>query len=203
MDKGRAISQLKKIKRLTDKKMLLAADWKKPWQVLISTILSGQTKDETTIRISHLLYKKYKNLRSLSKARLSDIKKIIKPVNFYKTKARNIKKTAEIITNKYGGKIPHEISELLKLPGVGRKTANVFLAVQGKPAVGVDTHVAYLSHLLGWTKNMDKKKIEQDLEKLFPKRYWISINYILVRFGRAYKTRKKQADKLREIRVLR
>ena len=92
---------------------------------------------------------------------------------------------------------------MLKLPGVGRKTANVFLAVSGKPAIGVDTHVAYLAQILGWTKHKDKHKIEQDLENLFPKRYWISINYALVRFGRAYKTRKKQADKLREIGVLR
>jgi len=194
--------QLRKIEKLTDKKMMLAADWHKGWQVLISTILSAQTKDETTIKVSHVLYREYGSLRKLAKGKLKDIKKIIKSVNFYKTKAGNIKKTSEILIKEHKGKIPHDIHELLKLPGVGRKTANVFLAVMGHDAVGVDTHVAYLSYLLGWTKNKDKHKIEKDLENLFPRRYWISINYILVRFGRTYKTRKKQAGKLREIGIL-
>ena len=197
-----AISQLKQIEKLTDKNMLLAADWNEDWKVLISTIMSAQTKDETTINISHILYKKYPALEKLSKANLKDIKKIIKPVNFYKTKARNLLETAKILQKKYQGKVPHNISSLLELPGVGRKTANVFLAVHNHPAIGVDTHVAYLSQALGWTKQKDKHKIEQDLEKLFPERYWISINYILVRFGRIYKTRKKQVEKLKEMKII-
>ena len=202
MDKKRAISQLKKIKKLTDRKMLLAADWKKPWQVLISTMLSAQTKDETTIRISHLLYRKYGSLEKLSKARLSDIKKVIKPVNFYKTKAGNIKKTAEIITGEYNGKIPHEINELLKLPGVGRKTANVFLDEQGQDTIGIDVHLTYVSNYLGWSKHKDQHKIEIDLENLFPQRFWSKLNWIVVRFGQTYPNRKirnKVLGKLKKI----
>jgi endonuclease-3 len=198
----RAISQLKKIEKLTDKEMLLAADWQEEWKVLISTILSAQTKDETTIKISHLLYKKYPKLSSLAKARLKDVKRIIKSVNYYKTKSKHIIETAKIIKNKYKGKIPHKLEKLLEFPGVGRKTANVFLAVHNHPAIGVDTHVAYLSQVLGWTKHKDKHKIEQDLKLLFPRKYWISINYTLVRFGRIYKTKKKQLEKLKQKKII-
>ena len=199
---GKAISQLRKIEKLTDKEMLLAADWTEEWKVLTSTILSAQTKDETTIKISHLLYKKYPTLNKLAKARLKDVKNIIKPINYHKTKSKNIIQTSRILIKSYKGKIPHKIEKLLELPGVGRKTANVFLAVHNHPAIGVDTHVAFLSQILGWTKSSKKEKIEKDLELLFPKKYWISINYILVRFGRIYKTRKKQVKKLIEERII-
>jgi endonuclease-3 len=198
----RAIKQLGKIEKLTDKTMLLAADWQEEWKVLISTILSAQTKDETTIRISHNLYKKYSTLSSLTKARLKDVKRIIRQVNYHKTKAKHIIQTSRILIKDYGGKIPHNLNKLLELPGVGRKTGNVFLAVHNHPAIGIDTHVAFLSQVLGWTKHKDKKKIEQDLELLFPRKYWISINYILVRFGRIYKTRKKQVEKLKQEKII-
>jgi endonuclease-3 len=201
-DTKTALKQLKRIEELTDKNMVLAADWEEDWQVLVSTIMSAQTKDETTIKISHLLYKKYPTIKKLSEAKPSDIRKIIKPVNFYKTKAKNLLETAKILQKKYGGKVPRNMDDLLALPGVGRKTANVFLAVHGHPAIGTDTHVAFLSQVLGWTKNKDKPKIEKDLEKLFPKDYWISINYTLVRFGRVYKTRRKQVEKLKEMRII-
>lgn len=202
MKKRNAIQQLRKIEKLTDKNMLLAADWKEEWQVLISTILSAQTKDETTIRISHNLYKKYPTLKKLAKAKLKDVRKIIKPINYHKTKARHIIQTSRILIKKYHGKIPHNLNKLIELPGVGRKTGNVFLAVHNHPAVGVDTHVAYLSQILGWTKSSKKEKIEKDLKLLFPRKYWISINYILVKFGRKLGTRKKQIKKLREEKII-
>lgn len=202
MKREKAIKQLERIEKLTDKNMLLAADWTEEWQVLISTIMSAQTKDETTIKISHLLYKKYPTLKNLAKAKLRDLKRIIKPINYHKTKARHIIQTSRMLIEDYKGKIPHNLEKLVELPGVGRKTANVFLAVHNHPAIGVDTHVAFLSRVLGWTKHKDKIKIEQDLEKLFPKRCWTSINYILVRFGRTYKTKKKQIEKLRKDKII-
>ncbi|MBM3233690.1 endonuclease III [Candidatus Pacearchaeota archaeon] len=198
----KAIKQLKAIEKLTDKSMLLAADWTEEWQVLISTILSAQTKDETTIQVSRNLYKKYPTLNKLVKAKLKDVRKIIHQVNYHKTKSKNIIKTAKIIKNKYRGKIPHNIDKLLELPGVGRKTANVFLAVHNHPAIGVDTHLAFLSQILKWTKNKNPHKIEADLQKLFPKIYWRRLNYILVRFGRIHKTRKKQIEKLRQEEII-
>lgn len=202
MNTKKAVRQLKKIEKLVDGSMLLAADWKEDWKVLISTILSAQTNDETTIRISHILYKKYSTIQKLANANLFDVKKIIKPVNFYKTKAKHIILTARIIVDKYAGKVPRDIEKLLELPGVGRKTANVFLAVAGKPAVGVDTHVSFLARVLGWTQETRPHKIEEDLKELFSKKYWILINYALVRFGRTFKTRKMQEEILKKEEVL-
>jgi len=205
MNKKRALWQLKKIRELVKNRedVRLAAEWKEDWKCLISTILSSQTKDETTIKISNILYKKYPTLKSLSKAKLNDIKKIIKPINFYKTKAKHILLTSKILIARYRGKIPKDREKLMELPGVGRKVANVYLVqVHKAAAIGIDTHVSFLSHALGWTKNKNPYKIEKDLEKLFPSRYWNSINYILVRFGRIYPTRKKQVEKLKKEKII-
>lgn len=200
MNKKIAIKQLRAIENLIpDREMRLAAEWNQKWKILISTILSAQTKDETTIRISNILYQKYSSPRALAKAPLSEIKKVIRPINYYKTKAKNIKQTAKIISEK---DIPENIEGLLELPGVGRKVANVYLAeAHNAPAIGVDTHVGRLSQKLGWSKNKNPHKIEKDLEKLFPKRYWNEINYTLVRFGRS--TKRSQEDNiLKQIKMI-
>lgn len=200
MNGQRAIKQLKSLRKLISKqKLRLAAEWREHWKILISTILSSQTKDETTIKISNKLYKKYKSPKQLSEASLNDIEKIIKPINFYKTKAKHIKQTAKIIS-KDG--IPSTRDELLKLPGVGRKVANVYLAVaHNLPCIGVDTHVSRISQKLRWTKSTNREKIEKDIEKLFPKKHWRSINYILVRFGRIYgKSRKREEEILKRVK---
>jgi len=191
-----AISQLKALGKLAPKEMRLAAEWPKhkSWQVLISTILSAQTRDETTIAISKILYKKYPTLLSLSKAKLSSIQKIIRPINYYKTKAKHVLSTSKILIKDFNGKVPNTLDELLTLPGVGRKVGNVYLAeALKKNAIGVDTHVGRISQKLGWTKNKNPHKIEKDLEQLFPKKYWRSINYICVRFGRSH-TRKQEDE---------
>ncbi len=191
MNSSRAVKQLKELeKKIPDKNLRLAAEWDEPWMILISTILSAQTKDEMTIKISNLLYHRFPSVKKLAKADLKEIEKIIKPINYYKTKARHIKQTAKIILQKG---IPKTLEGLLELPGVGRKVGNVYLAVQGQDAIGVDTHVARLSRKLGWSKEKNPHKIEKDLEKLFPKKYWRSINYILVRFGRSH-TRKEEDE---------
>jgi endonuclease-3 len=198
MRKEKAIRQLGELKKyITDKEMRLAAEWPEKYQILIATILSAQTRDELTIKICDILFRKYKSMKSLSKARLFEVRKIIRPINYYKTKSKNIIKTAKIIESKFRGEIPEKIEELLELPGVGRKVANVYLVEAYKaPCIGVDTHVARLSMKLQWTKNKDRHKIEKDLEKLFPKRYWNSINYILVKFGRTYWTKGRREDEI-------
>lgn len=196
-----AVLQLKKIEKIVEKEasnLKLAAEWKKPWQVLIATILSAQSRDEKTIEVANKLFKKYNSLKKLAKAKVREVEKVIREINFYKTKARNIIKTARIIIEKYKGKIPKQREDLMKLPGVGRKVANVYLVqVHKANAIGVDTHVAFLSRALGWTKEKSQEKIEKDLQALFPKKYWNKLNYILVKFGRLYKTRKKQIEKLK------
>ncbi|MFH1711306.1 MAG: endonuclease III [Nanoarchaeota archaeon] len=192
---SKAIKQLNKIDKLTDSSLRLAAEFNTPWQALISIMLSPMTRDETTIEISEKLYKKYHSLNKLSKASLNEIKKIIKPVNYYKTKSKHILQTAKILIKEQKGKIPSSREELMKLPGVGRKVANVYLVhVHKTAAIGVDTHLAQTSRKLGWTNEKNPYKIEKDLEKLFPKKYWNKINYIVVRFGREYS--KKQKNKI-------
>ena len=202
MKKEVAISQLHALGKLAPKNMRLAAEWPKhkSWQVLISTIMSAQTKDETTIAISKILYKKYPTLLSLSKAKLSSIEKIIRPVNYYKTKSKHVLATSKILIKNFNSKVPNTLDELLTLPGVGRKVGNVYLAEHKKEmAIGVDTHVGRISQKLGWTKNKHPHKIEKDLEILFPKKHWRSINYICVRFGRSH-TRKQEDEILGEIK---
>ena len=199
VDAKKAIKELKEISKLAPKDMRLAADWGKPWQVLISTILSAQNRDEKTIEICNILFKKYNTPEKLGDASLRDIERVIHSINYYKTKAKHIKETAKIIS-KNG--IPRNVGGLLELPGVGRKTANVYLAVAHKePVIGVDTHVARLSRKLGWTNNNVREKIEKDLERLFPKAYRRQINYVLVRFGRKFgKSKKKEDFLLKEIK---
>ena len=192
MNSKKAVLQLKKIEKLLISKPRLAVEWHKKWQSLISTILSSQTRDETTILYSSRLYKKYPTLNKLSEAKLKDIRKIIKPINYHKTKAKHIKQTANMILKKYKGRIPSNREELMILPGVGRKVANVYLVhAHNADCIGVDTHITQTSRKLGWSKEKNPHKIEKDLEKLFPKKYWNKINYIVVRFGQIYTKKEK------------
>lgn len=193
------IKQLRELKKFVkkSKEMRLAAEsWDAEFKILISTILSARTRDEVTIPIAEKLFKKFPNPKKLGQAKISEIEEIIKPINFYKNKSKNIIECSKQITTEYRGKIPHEINELIILRGVGRKTANVFLSQIGRDAIGVDTHVSYCSQKLGWTENKNPKKIEEDLKKLFPKKYWSQINESLVRFGKSYK--KKEKDEILE-----
>lgn len=199
MNQKTAIKQLKLLDKSGEKMRLAAEEWISKFQTLISIILSARTRDETTIKIAKELFKRYPTPKKLSKARLNEIQKIIKPVNFYKNKSKNILNCAKILVKKYNSKVPESIEELIKLPGVGRKTANVFLAEKGGNNIGVDTHVSYISQKLNWTKNKNPHKIEKDLEKLFPKKYWNKINQTLVRFGKTYTSRKDKDKILKEI----
>jgi endonuclease-3 len=202
MNPSIAIHQLKELKKYSSPLLRLAAEWDEKWKILIATILSAQTRDEKTIEICEILFKKYPTLEKLKNAKLKSIEKIIHPINYYKTKSKHILKTAKII---FKNEIPQTCDELLKLPGVGRKVANVYLAEAHKSnTIGVDTHVGRISRKLGWSKNTNPHKIEKDLEKLFPKRYWRSINYILVRFGRTYwsnKQKEREDEILKKIRI--
>lgn len=197
MDSKKAIKQLSYIKKLIEKSIenprLAAEGWDEDWKVLIAIILSAQNRDTKTIDIcENKLFKKYDSPKKLGTAKISDIEKIIRPINYYRTKARHIKATATIISKEGIGNC---VEDLIRLPGVGRKTANVYLVqVHKAAAIGVDVHVGRISRKLGWTKNTNPNKIEKDLEKLFPKNYWNSINYILVRFGQTIGRNRKRED---------
>ena len=186
MNRAKAVKQLRHLRQLVDKEERLAAQlWDQEWKTLIATLLSARTRDDVTIPVAEQLFKEYPTVQALAQASLQQIETAIKSVNFYKTKAKRVKECAQALEELNG--VPHELDKLLKLPGVGRKTANVFLSEIGKEAIGVDTHVARIAKKLDWTKHTNPEKIEADLQKLFPKHLWSSINDTLVRIGRQYK----------------
>tara|TARA_Y100000310_G_scaffold324806_1_gene387157 strand:- start:760 stop:1371 length:612 start_codon:yes stop_codon:yes gene_type:complete len=195
MDQKRALKQLRFLGTKPKEMRLAAESWKSDFQILISTILSARTRDEVTIPVAENLFKKYPTTKKLANAKLKDVQKAIRPVNFYKNKSRNIINCAKKLQKDYNGKVPSKIEELVKLNGVGRKTANVLLSQIGEDALAVDTHVSYISQKLNWTNSKNPEKIEEDLKKLFSKKHWSKVNSTLVRFGKTH-TSKREKDRL-------
>lgn len=157
-----------------------------PWKVLISTVLSQRTKDETTAEVSRRLYKKYPDLERLANAEIKDLENILRPIGFYKEKAKRIKEIAKILIEDYNGKVPEEKDTLMKLPGVGTKTANIVLSISfNKDYIAVDTHVHRISNRLGWVKTKRPEETEIELMKIIDKKYWKILNSILVEFGKS------------------
>lgn len=157
-----------------------------PWKVLISTVLSQRTKDETTAEVSRHLYKKYPDLEKLANAEIKDLENILRPIGFYREKAKRIKEIAKILIEDYNGKVPEEKDILMKLPGVGTKTANIVLSISfSKDYIAVDTHVHRISNRLGWVKTKKPEETEIELMKIIDKKYWKILNSILVEFGKS------------------
>ena len=155
-----------------------------PFSILIGTILSARTKDEATTKAVKILFSKYKNSKQLANAKTKDVEKIIKSIGFFHVKSKRIIEVAKIITTKYKGKVPNNLEELVKLPGVGRKTANCVLVYAfEKPAIPVDIHVHRISNRLGLVKTNNPEETEQELMKKINKRYWMDINDTFVMYG--------------------
>jgi len=155
-----------------------------PFSILIGTILSARTKDESTTRIVKDLFKVYKNSKQLANAKIKDVEKIIKSIGFYHVKAKRIIDVAKIIDSKYNGSVPDDLEKLVELPGVGRKTANcVLVYAYEKPAIPVDIHVHRISNRLGLVQTKNPEETEFKLMKLIPKKYWIEINDTFVMYG--------------------
>ncbi len=170
--------------RITALNELHEAESGNPFSILIGTILSARTKDENTSVAVKKLFSKYKTARELAKANVSTVKKIIKPCGFYRVKARRIIKVASLIDSQYNGKVPDKLEELLKLPGVGRKTANCVLVYAfEKPAIPVDTHVHRICNRLGLVNTKTPEETEFELMKKRPKKDWIRINDTFVMYG--------------------
>jgi endonuclease III len=168
-----------------NKKRLASEGWVRDWQILIATIMSAQSRDETTIPVAEELFKKYRDLKELSKARYDDVLSILKSLNYNKTKAKNVIGAAKYIIEKYTGIIPDDIEMLMAIPGVGRKTANLVLSeIHQKDSICVDTHVHRLSNVLGLVKTKNPAETEFELQKVAPKRYWSRINRIFVLWGK-------------------
>lgn len=163
---------------------LIANNTKDPYKILISTIISLRTKDQVTINASNRIFYKASNIYELEKLSVKEIEELIYPAGFYRIKAKRIKDIAKKIIKDYNGKIPDTIEELIKLPGVGRKTANLVVSLgYNKPGVCVDTHVHRITNRLGLVKTKRAEETEIKLREILPEKYWIEINTFMVSFG--------------------
>jgi endonuclease III len=155
-----------------------------PFKILIGTILSARTRDEITTKVIKSLFSEFKSPHELSKANLKDLKKVIQKIGFYNVKAARIKEVSQILIEKYNGKVPSNLGDLLTLPGVGRKTANCVL-VYGfkKPAIPVDIHVHRISNRIGIVNTKKPEETEMVLQKSVERKHWTRINETFVTYG--------------------
>jgi endonuclease III len=161
-------------------------EYNDPLQLLISTQLAAQCTDARVNIVTKTLFQKYKNVHDFANADLQELEQDVKSTGFYHNKARNIINCCCMLINEYDGRVPGNMEDLLKLPGVGRKTANLVLGdIFGVPGVVVDTHAKRLSNRIGLTRNEDPEKVEYDLMKVVPKKHWSKFCHQLVYHGRA------------------
>ncbi len=157
---------------------------KNPYHILVSTIISLRTKDQVTLSVSNKLFAVADNIEALSGLSVECLSSLLYPCGFYKTKAANLKKIAGIIIDEYNGKVPDNIDDLLKLPGVGRKTANLVLILgYNRDSICVDTHVHRISNRLGWVNTKSPEETEFALKELLPVKYWRRLNDYMVSYG--------------------
>ena len=161
-------------------------DFKTPFQMVVAVMLSAQCTDERVNKTTPSLFEKYGTPEAICNMELEELERIIHPCGFYKNKAKNIKAMAKVIVEKYDGKVPETMEELINLPGVGRKSANVvMLEAFGNPqGIAIDTHAKRISNKIGFSNNQEPEKIEQDLLKQIPKEYYYDVNHLLVWHGR-------------------
>ena len=163
-----------------------ALDFSTPWELLVATILSAQCTDKRVNLVTPNLFRRFPRLEDYSEARLSDIENEIRSAGFYKNKAKSIQGAARAILERFDGKIPARLEDLVTLPGVGRKTANVLLGnAFGIPGLTVDTHMIRLNNRLGLTRFEDPVKIEFDLMPLVPQKDWSLYSHLIIHHGRA------------------
>jgi endonuclease-3 len=178
-------------------KARISLDFTTPWQCLVATILSAQCTDERVNRTTPELFAQFPDPAALAAAPAETIEKLIMPTGFYRQKTKSIQGAARKIVDKFGGEVPSRMEDLVTLPGVGRKTANVILGhIHGEPALVVDTHVRRLGRRLGLTASLDPEVIEMDLQKLLPAREWTPLSMRLILHGRqvCYARRPSCAD---------
>ena len=185
--KKKAMKIVKKLKELFPK-TTIALHYSNNWELLVAVELSAQCTDKKVNEVTKLLFKKYRMLDDYVHADPKEFEQDIKSTGFYHNKTKNILAAAKMIKERFNGKVPKTMEEILEVPGVARKTANVVLGmaygvVEG---IAVDTHVIRLSRLLGLTDQKDPVKIERDLMEILPKEEWLNFTYRLIDYGRAY-----------------
>ena len=188
------IAKIRKILKTIYPNVKTQLHYSSPFQLLVATMLSAQCTDKQVNRVTKDLFKKLKNPHDFACASNDNIEKLIRPTGFFRNKTKNIKSCSISLIEKYNGNVPQTLNELIKLPGVGRKTANVVLgAAFNIPGIVVDTHVARIAQRLGLTENDDPLKIELDLMKIIPKNDWNDFSLQLIYFGRAICKARKPA----------
>ncbi len=161
-------------------------DYRTPWELLVATILSAQCTDERVNRVTPELFRRWPGPEELARAPLEEIEALVRPTGFFRNKARALRECARTLVAEHGGEVPRELEAMVRLPGVGRKTANVVLGEgHGIPAgIAVDTHVKRVARRLGLSRETNPLKIERDLEALVPREAWIGFSMRLVLLGR-------------------
>lgn len=182
----------KKVKKVSKKlfatypEATCSLDYKEPYQLLIATIMAAQCTDERVNIVTKDLFKKYKGVEEFARANPEELEQDIKSTGFYRNKAKNIIACCQKLMKEYGGRVPDNMEDLVSLPGVGRKTANVVLSnIYGIPGVIVDTHCKRLANRIGLTEEEDPTRIEQDLMDIIPRKDWAKFSNNLVYHGRA------------------
>src|SRR3990167_4555154 len=173
----------------------IALRYSNNWELFVAVVLSAQCTDKKVNEVTEKLFKQYRKLEDYIKAKQKDFEKDIRPTGFYRNKAKNILAAAKELKERFGGKMPKTMAEMLTLPGIGRKSANVILGnaygvVEG---IAVDTHVRRLSKKLGLTEETNPDKIEKDLMAILPKKEWFDFTYRLIDYGRKYCSAKRHA----------
>jgi endonuclease-3 len=171
----------------------IALDYDDPWRLLVAVILSAQTTDVGVNKVTPKLFARYPGPEDLASANVLEVEEIVKPTGFYHNKTKLIMGTARMVVAEFGGKVPDTMEDLMRLPGVARKTANIVISnAYGKvEGIAVDTHVFRLSHRLGLTDEKDPDKVERDLTSLLPHEDWFHVNYRFIDHGRAVCTAKR------------
>ena len=160
-------------------------DYKNPYQLLVATVLSAQCTDKRVNQTTPALFKKYNSIKKMAAADIKDLQQLVKSTGFYRAKAKNIKNLSQTILVDFNGKVPSNIEDLVTLPGVGRKTANVVLGHGFNiPGITVDTHFGRLSRRFGWSNQKDPVKVEFEVAKLIPRRQWTNLSQRLIWHGR-------------------
>jgi endonuclease-3 len=194
--KEKVLEIIKRLKKIYPEPKT-ALNYSNPFELLVATILSAQTTDVHVNKVTEKLFKKYKYIKDYAYTPIEELQKDISSINFYRNKAKNIQACAKLIIERFNSNVPKKMEDLLTLPGVARKTANIVLsnAYGINEGIAVDTHVRRLSQRLGLTKEDDPVKIEQDLMKITPQKEWGNLSHLLIFHGRVVCQAKKPKHK--------